>query len=203
MGCGWRGVRVRAVLQGKKAALDMRAVLELMMTKVGILRAVVNNLTKHKLKGDYTDDELPQPSLQHADDALAAFIQVRLRRCLRRLLSCACGSCCLAASASASASMPLQRRLPTSSARAHLCLPAMTVLCTHFSRPAREARGARREACLSMLAAKMACLKPCRAASCRPASALHSCAHARAPAVHEPRAARCVRLVECVTSVYR
>ena len=148
MGCGWRGVRVRAVLQGKKAALDMRAVLELMMTKVGILRAVVNNLTKHKLKGDYTDDELPQPSLQHADDALAAFIQVRLRRCLRRLLSCACGSCCLAASASASASasIPLQRRVPTSRARAHLCLPAMTVLCTHFSRPAREARGARREA---------------------------------------------------------
>ena len=182
MGCGWRGVRVRAVLQGKKAALDMRAVLELMMTKVGILRAVVNNLTKHKIKGDYTDDELPQPSLQHADSALAAFIQVRLRRCLRRLLSCACGSCCLAASASAS--MPLQRRLPTSSARAHLCLPAMTVLCTRSGQPARREASGAHAVPFHLLSPRICPAQLCPRA--RP-----SCA----------RAARCGRRVGCVRSI--
>ena len=61
--------------QVKKKAIEMRGVLELIMTKVGILRDLVNDLTRFKQDGTYGDEDLSDESLQHVDASLTNFIQ--------------------------------------------------------------------------------------------------------------------------------
>jgi len=46
--------------QAKKKAMEMRAVLELVMAKVGILRQVLNQFITLKAEGAYTDKELAE-----------------------------------------------------------------------------------------------------------------------------------------------
>jgi|LakMenEpi03Aug12_release.lakeMendotaPanAssembly.Ray.scaffolds.fasta_scaffold3551371_1 hypothetical protein len=74
--------------QIKKKAIELRGILELIMIKVGVLRDLVNDLTKLKLDGTYDDEELSDKSLQRVETSLTTFIHV-LTRPLRCSLMCA------------------------------------------------------------------------------------------------------------------
>jgi hypothetical protein len=74
------------VRQIKKKAIELRAILELIMIKVGMLRDLVNDLTKFKLDATYDDEELSEKSLERVETSLTAFIHVLTR--LPAVLSC-------------------------------------------------------------------------------------------------------------------
>jgi hypothetical protein len=65
--------------QIKKRAIELRGILELIMIKVGVLRDLVNDLTKLKLDGTYDDEELSDKSLQRVETSLTTFIHVLTR----------------------------------------------------------------------------------------------------------------------------